>query len=202
MLCVTQTFPRPWTVSSFILKLLSFLPLPSVSVAIKTAILQAVHLLLGITSSPHSTQSIYEAVLALLETKPALSSLNETHRPLVMAALKLLFHLNLMDNRLAVVLLHHYAEGDSEVQQMVLEYLIKHGMVDPWGYFNSAMKMIRTKQTAGAVEEEEEEEEEEAEEEMVVVVERSMVNKWLNSWAEELAIVQHSQAAATKKPSK
>lgn len=30
----------------------------------------------------------------------------------------------------------------------------------------------------------------------------SMVNDWLSSWMEELAFVQHSKAAATKKPSK
>ena len=111
-----------------------------------------------------------------------------------------------MDNRLAVVLLHHYAEGDAEIQQMVLEYLIKHGMVDPWGYFNSAMKMIHKKQTFDTNEEALEEEDEGdggmEEEGRVGPHLRSMVNEWLNSWAEELAIVQHSQAAVTKKPGK
>ncbi len=109
-----------------------------------------------------------------------------------------------MDNRLAVLLLHHYAEGDSEIQKLIMDYLLKHGMVDPWGFFNSAMKTIRCQQTGsaplGVIEEEEDE---------VDATDgkggshlMSMVDTWLNSWTDELAFFQNSHAAATKQPTK
>ena len=59
-------------------------------------------------------------------------------------ALKLLLYLNQMDTTMANVLLTHYIEGDLELKAMILDYLVKHGLNDPLGYFPTAMERIAT----------------------------------------------------------
>ena len=54
-------------------------------------------------------------------------------------ALKLLFHLNVLDSRLAAMLMVYYVEGDTELQEMIVNYLVKRGLEDPFGYYIKAM---------------------------------------------------------------
>lgn len=110
-----------------------------------------------------------------------------------------------MDNPLAVVLLHYYAEGDAEIQKCIMDYLLKHGMVDPWGYFSSAMKTIRHGKMDGSsldMIEEVDEDDVDAADGAGGTHLMKMVDNWLNCWSDQLAFVQNSQAAASKQPTK
>ena len=68
-----------------------------------------------------------------------------TQRPMVLAAMSLLFHLDFVDYQLACLLLYHYVEGDPAMCTLVMDYLVKHGMVDPRHYFQSAMECVKKK---------------------------------------------------------
>ena len=60
-------------------------------------------------------------------------------RRLVAESLKVLFHLNALDSQLAIMLMVYYIEGDSELKEMILDYLVKRGLEDPFGYFAKAL---------------------------------------------------------------
>lgn len=134
---------------------------------------------------------------------------SKAQRPMVLAAIQVLFHLGSLDRRLAGVLLHHYVEGDEEVKTLVMDYLLKHGMVDPGGYFQSAMRGIEKKHSSLSVVSDNFEMDgggnEDDEEEGVIPGSTelaSLVHDWLGSWTEELAWVTHSRSAASKQPKK
>ena len=60
-------------------------------------------------------------------------------RRLVAESLKLLFHLNALDSQLTVMLMVYYIEGDDELRDMILDYLVKRGLEDPLRYFAQAL---------------------------------------------------------------
>lgn len=89
---------------------------------------------------PSHKEDIVKAVLTPLTsgtTPPSSSRIAE--RRLVAESLKLLFHLNALDSELAVMLMVYYIEGEKEFQEMILGYLVKQGLDDPFRYFARAL---------------------------------------------------------------
>ena len=120
----------------------------------------------------------------------------DSQRRMVLAALSLLFNLDFMESRLAVILLHHYMEGDSEVQSPVMNYLFKHGMVDPGGYFHSVVREMRRTGSISSLSVGSDDTHTHSSELL------SLVSSWMQSRTEEFSWATRSKTAATKKPSK
>lgn len=89
---------------------------------------------------PSYKEDIIKAVVTQLTSGPSPPSpARIAERRLVAESLKLLFHLNALDSQLAIMLMVYYIEGDDELQEMILDYLVKRGLEDPFGYFAKAL---------------------------------------------------------------
>lgn len=57
-----------------------------------------------------------------------------------MQALKLIFVTNMLDTTLAELLLFYYTHGDSVLQQLITNYLLRKGLNDPFAYFPTVIE--------------------------------------------------------------
>ena len=89
---------------------------------------------------PSYKEDIIKAVVTQLTSGPSPPSpARIAEQRLVAESLKLLFHLNALDSRLAIMLMVYYIEGDDKFKDMILDYLVKRGLEDPLGYFARAL---------------------------------------------------------------
>lgn len=72
-------------------------------------------------------------------------------RQFVTQALKLIFMTNLLDTTVAELLLFYFAHGDSDLQQLITNYLLRKGLNDPFVYFPTVIEQnLSTTSQGGA----------------------------------------------------
>ena len=92
---------------------------------------------------PSYKEDIIKAIVTQLTSGPSPPSPSRVaERRLVAESLKLLFHLNALDSQLTIMLMVYYIEGDDELREMILDYLVRRGLEDPLGYFPRALDSL------------------------------------------------------------
>ena len=153
---------------------------------IKADIINPIHQLLT-TYNPPNWNEVYLALLDLLQATPIPSTRLKAHRKLVTEALNLLISLDQMDPYLAVLLMLHFIEGGIEIQRLIMDYFIKHGLDDPIGYFKTALLKMghdlqgKTMNTYNIF---------------------VKCQKWLEYWTEKFCLNKQSKNVSSKKPAK
>ena len=170
-----QTFPKPWSVTSFIDILLAKLAHPLVGNDIKADICRVIQDFLKI----HKVQNkanIYTTILTQLKGPPTLSTTVAHEKMFVLNGLQLLMYLDKMDAELAVLLMVHYIEcDDSDQRTIIMNYFKRHGLKDPHQYFTAAMMEMPLDSSP------------------TPLCTNDLFNKaqdWLDYWAEELSLAK------------
>ena len=93
---------------------------------------QAIHKLL----SQYNIGYLNDVKLSLLKTlQSGISVRKAPERNLMVNSIKLLTHLNVLDNEVTTTLMSLYSDGSHEVQELIISFLQLKGLDDPHNYF-------------------------------------------------------------------
>ena len=93
---------------------------------------QAIHKLL----SQYNVGYLNDVKLSLLKTlQSGISSRKLPEKNLMTNSIKLLTHLNVLDNEVATTLMGLYSDGSSELKELIISFFQLKGLDDPHNYF-------------------------------------------------------------------
>lgn len=132
----------------------------------------------------------------LTSTSSPLSPTRRTDRHYVMEGLKLLFHLNVVDNQLDIMLMVYYIEADLELKEFIYDYWVRRGLDDPLGYFIKAMGNL------SSLEQEQSPSGGKGRREVVPTSLTQLCQEWMEEWAEKFFVARAPQLLKSSSPTK
>ncbi|XP_048577146.1 uncharacterized protein LOC5521505 isoform X2 [Nematostella vectensis] len=145
-----DTFPKPWTVSSFVKELLKLLPKCS-DYELKTQILAAMMLLnrqepLGRECSQHMSRVL---ISELNTPDPPTAHGASVAKQFLKVDMQLLQAMQIYNVSLVAELMGQYIDGDEEVRKFVQEMFVTIGIHDPGSFFPQELDSFNTQDIVG-----------------------------------------------------